>query len=328
MPYFGGIDVGGSKIYSIIIDEKANILSRAKLKTNTDKGLEGIVNKIKLCFNTALESSGLNIKNIETIGIAVPSAVDIEKGVLLHAPNLNLHNIRLSKILYNEFGKPIFIGNDVNMGTFAENSFGSCKKYKNIYGIFMGTGIGGCYIQNGDIIRGPNYTAGEIGHMIIKMDGPRCGCGRKGCLEAISGKVGIINYIKAKEDKTGVQSILNKLKPDWKEGVGSTILRKAYKNNDKLTVKAIKKAAKGIGIAIANLINLIGIEAVVMGGGVYEELQDIIYPIIKKNMEKYAISSGAKGVKLLSSKLGDDAVALGAALFVSMEKNKHLLHFN
>lgn len=324
MEYYAGIDVGGTKIYGVIIDKKGTILSRAKVKTGGKGSFEKIFEKIKECINKACTKAEITPEELNTMGMAVPSPVDIEKGLLLHAPNLGWQNIEIARILYNEYKKPVFIDNDVNMGVFGEYSFGIAHKFNHIYGMFVGTGIGGGYISNGTIFRGKNNTAGEVGHMIIKMKGPECNCGNRGCLEAIGGKVGIIKYI-AKHVDNGGQTKLDELAPNWRKTIGSSKLKACYEMGDEIVVKAVHRSARAVGIAAANLVNAIGIEAIILGGGVIEELGDVMIPQVEGAMHECSIGGGAKGVEVIKSHLGDDAVALGAGWFAALEENKDLL---
>ena len=328
MKYYAGIDLGGTKIYSLIIDENGNILGRNKIKTEGADSFENVIERIKECYYGVLKNSNINEDQIEAIGMAVPSSVNVDKGILIYAPNLGSgwRNIELSKIMFEKLRKPFFMDNDVNMGVFAEYSLGAVKNYHHIYGLFIGTGIGGGYIKDGEIIRGVNYTAGEIGHMIVKIGGPRCNCGRKGCLEAIASKIGIVNYIIKLVEKKGEKTILPEFAPNWRKSVGASALNKCFQRNDRVVVKALTRAAKTIGIAIANLINSIGVETIVLGGGVIEELGDVLIPIIKEYMVEYSIADGAKGIQLLKASLRDDAVALGAASFTSIPENSKYLY--
>ena len=304
MRYYCGIDLGGTKIYSLIMNDKQEILGREKLKTNGSQGLDNVVARIVECYRKVLETSGVKEKDIEAIGMAVPSAVDVNGGILLHAPNLGWKNLHLSKIMYENTKKPFFIDNDVNMGVYGEGKLGIGKNFKHLYGMFVGTGIGGGYIYNGRLVRGLNFTTGEIGHMIVKIGGTRCNCGRKGCLEAIAGKIGIINYIKKMVEKKGKKTLLDEISPDWKKGIGSSLLSKCFLKGDEVVVKALTRSAQAIGIAAANIINLTGVEAILLGGGLIEELGDTLIPIIKSYMIEYSMAGGSKGVKLLKSILG------------------------
>jgi glucokinase len=325
MNYYAGIDVGGTKIYALVINEKGHILSRAKLKIGGNTKFKLVLKKILECYHTACREANISERDLKAIGLAVPSSIDYTHMIIKHAPNLGWINVEIGDLLKESFGKPGFIDNDVNMGTFGEFHFGAGKGYHSVYGMFVGTGIGGGYISNGEIIRGVNYTASEVGHHIIKLNGPQCNCGNKGCLEAIAAKVGMIKYMKTLVDKNGKKTALEKIAPNWRTTVGSSALRKAFTKKDPVVVKALKRSAKAIGVAVANLVTLTGVEAIIMGGGVIEELGDFFMPLIKKSMRKHAFANGAEGVQLLQSTLGDDAVALGAAWFVRLPEKHDML---
>ncbi|HNZ26491.1 MAG TPA: ROK family protein [Spirochaetota bacterium] len=325
MKYYSGIDLGGTKIYAIVIDETGKVLGRYKIKTEGENDADKLAVKIADCYLESLKLSGIAEKDITALGLAVPSSVNVDLGILKYAPNLGMKNVEFLKILKRKINKPMFMDNDVNMGIFGEYSLGSARKYKHVYGLFVGTGIGGGYILDGKVIRGVSYTAGEIGHMIVKIGGPMCNCGKSGCLEAIAGKVGIINYIKKQVEKKGKKTALSDISPDWRKTVGSSALRKCYEMEDEVVVKAINKAAKTIGIACANLVDVVGVEAIVLGGGLIEEMGEVFTPMVEENMKSYSIADGANGVALIKAELGDDAVALGAAWFTSLEENKNYL---
>ena len=326
MQYFAGIDLGGTKIYVIIIDKNGTILSRVKTKIGGENNFDFIVDAIIKAYKDAIKDANLEEKDIVSVGMAVPSSVNIETKTLIYAPNFGWKNIQLSKIMSEKLKKPFFMDNDANMGTYGEYALGAAKGLKHIYGIFVGTGIGGGYITNNDVERGYNFTAGEIGHIIVKIDGTKCNCSKRGCLEAIASKVGIIKYIKKRVEKKGENTILDKISPNWRKSVGASALYKALTNGDKVVKKALMRSGKAIGISAANIVNLIGVEGIILGGGVIEELGDFLIPIIKQNLIKYSMSNGADKIKLLKSTLGDDAVALGVAWFSSLEKNKEYLY--
>jgi glucokinase len=325
MNYYVGIDVGGTKIYALVINEKGQILGRAKLKTGNNTQFNIVFERILECYRMACSTANIREDEINAVGLAVPSSIDSNRRIIKHAPNLGWKNIPIGDLPKEKFGKPAFLDNDVNMGTFGEYYFGAGKGYKSIYGMFVGTGIGGGYIANGVIIRGVNNTASEVGHSIIKMNGPQCNCGNKGCLEAIAAKVGMISYMKKLVDQDGKKTILDKIEPNWRTTVGSSALRKAFYKGDPVVLKALKRSARAIGVAAANLITLVGVEAIVLGGGVIEELGEFFMPRIKNSMVKNTFADGAKGVELLQSKLGDDAIALGAAWFVRLPENQAML---
>lgn len=328
MQYYAGIDVGGTKVYSVIIDEKGKIHARAKLKVGGDKDFDSVFKKIIKCYKKALDSTEIDDSEVKAVGVAVPSAVDVKKGVVKYATNLGWGDVRIDEMLRDSFKKDVFVDNDVNMGVFGEYSFGEAKKFESIYGLFIGTGIGGGYIHKGEIIRGKSSIAGEVGHMIVELDGPPCNCGNRGCIEALASKLGIIHYMKKLVDKKGKKTILDELAPKWRDGVGSSALRKAYEKKDKVVMKAIDRAAEIVGIACGNLVNIMGVDAIILGGGVIEEMPEHFIPTINKRMVECSMAGGGSTTKVLESKLGDDAVALGAAWFTRLpEKADYLFKY-
>ncbi len=327
MAYYVGIDVGGTKIYAVMIDGEGKIVSRAKIKIGNDTSFDVVFPKILDCYRNVGSQVEIDEDQIAAVGVSVPSSVDRVYRVIKHAPNLGWINLKFFDVFQQGFGKPFFVGNDVNMGTFGEYHFGAGKGkgYKSLYGIFIGTGIGGGYIVQGEIIRGMTYTAGEIGHTILKMNGPRCSCGGRGCFEAFAGKSGMITYMKRLVDKRREKTLLDKLAPHWRITVGSSALRKAFQKKDRVVVKAVKRSAHATGVAIGNIISTTGVDAIILGGGIIEEMGDVLMPLIKKSMLKYTFGDGADGVALLESLLGDDAVALGAAWFVRLPEKQDML---
>ena len=192
----------------------------------------------------------------------------------------------------------------MNLGTYyGEYLAGEIKTKKNIYGIFAGTGIGGGYIADGKLVRGAGYTAGEIGHITVKLNGPRCNCGNRGCLEAIAGKVGVVKYLIKKTKNKKNSTLLDEIAPNWKKSLGSSALRKAWEHGDPLVQKAIKRSAQYIGVAASTIINAIGVEAIILGGGVIEELADIYIPIIENTIETNSMAEAGKSVTLCNQSL-------------------------
>lgn len=322
MAFYCGIDLGGTKIFSLICDEQGNVLARKKVKTQASSGFDKVFANIVTCYGELLKKSEVSDSEISRVGLGVPSAVNTDTGMLLSACNLGWENIPLARLLSERINKSVVMDNDVNLGVYGEYSFGKAKQFKSVYGIFAGTGVGGGHICNGTINRGRNFTAGEVGHMVVKINGPECNCGNRGCLEAIAGKAGIIKYLKKQEAKNATKTMLSEVSPEWRKMVGSSALKECYEKGDPLVVKAINRSAEALGIAGANIINLIGVEALIFGGGVIEEMSSIMLPIIEENMTKYSIAGGADGVETIVSQLGDDAVALGAAWYAASEERR------
>src|SRR5712691_7695570 len=192
------------------------------------------------------------------------------------------------------------------------------SKPRHVIGIFVGTGIGGGLIINGELYSGFNHTAGEIGHMVIDVNGPKCGCGSRGCFEAVASRTAIFQRIK-EGIKEGEKTLLTDMLGDSLEDLRSGDLRKAIRRGDKFVAKVIEQAAEYIGIGVANLINILGPEVVVLGGGVMEALADEMTATILKTAKDHAMPGTMKNVEIITSKLGDNAGITGAAVLARRE---------
>jgi glucokinase len=186
-------------------------------------------------------------------------------------------------------------------------------KPKSMVGIFVGTGIGGGLVINGDLYAGFNHTAGEIGHMVLDVNGPKCGCGNKGCFEALASRTAIFQQIKAGV-KDGEKTLLTDMLGDDLSDMRSGDLRKAIRRGDKFVDKVVEGAAEYIGIGVANLVNILSPEVVVLGGGVMEALADEMMSVVVETAKDYAMPGTMKGVEIIASKLGDSAGITGGAV--------------
>jgi glucokinase len=185
-------------------------------------------------------------------------------------------------------------------------------------GIFVGTGIGGGLIIDGELYSGFGHTAGEVGHMVLEVSGPKCGCGNKGCFEALASRSAIFQQIKA-GIKDGQKTLLTEMLGDDLADLRSGDLRKAMRRGDKFVDRIIEGAAEYIGIATANLVNVLNPEVVVLGGGVIEALADEMMSVIVETTKDYAMAGALKGVEIIASKLGDNAGITGAAVLARRE---------
>jgi glucokinase len=195
------------------------------------------------------------------------------------------------------------------LGALGAHKFGEAKKSRNMLAVFIGTGIGGGIIIDGKIYRGSNYSAGEIGHVIVDKNGPVCGCGNKGCFETFASRSAIAKNIVA-ELKTKKKSILKKIISPNKP-IKSRMLAAAVKSNDRLVIKHISNACDTIGLVLANSANLMNFDMIVLGGGLIEALDYFMLPKIKESFKKYAFKDASKNLKIIANNLGDDVALYG-----------------
>lgn len=314
-----GVDLGGTKILAGVFDAKFNLKGTAKLSTKADRGVEAVIDRIARCINDAVDECDLSLKQFRGVGVGAPGAVDAESGRVIFAPNLpGWKDIPLKKELEKRLGLPVFTGNDCNICTLGTFDREYKAKPKHLVGIFIGTGIGGGLVVNGNLYTGHNLTAGEIGHMVIEVNGPKCGCGNRGCLEALASRTAIFRKIQ-NGVKDGQKTILtDMLGPDLAD-MRSGDLRKAIRKGDKFVEKVVEEAAEYAGIGVANLINILNPEIVVVGGGVIEALENEMMPTLIKTAKDHVMSGTMSGIEIEASKLGDHAGITGAAVLARRE---------
>jgi glucokinase len=179
-----GIDVGGTNIVAAVVSGGGPPVASKKGKTPQGLSFAEAVPKFKEMAEKAMAKAGVGWDGIAAVGLAVPSSIDPRTGILRHAPNLGWQNEQALAPCREIFAKPVALGNDVSFGLYAEHLFGSAKGTSSVAGFFVGTGLGGGLVLNGDLVEGPHGLAGEFGHMVVKQGGRTCGCGKEGCIEA------------------------------------------------------------------------------------------------------------------------------------------------
>lgn len=289
-----GVDIGGTKIFTALVNEKGNIIKSVRFPTLPEKGKNYIMRNLK----DSIYAVSRNEK-IKGIGISVASPVDSKSGKILGAPNLGcMKNFFILREIRRKFKTQVLLENDVNAYAFAEYRLGAGRKAKNMACITLGTGVGGAIITNGKIYRGSGGIAGEFGHQIIDANGPKCSCGSKGCLEAFVGG----NAIMKRARKAGL-----KFK-------NPAEIEQAAKKGNKNAGKVYDETAFYLGIGLANIANILNPDIIVIGGGIANA--GILYPKAKKSMKSRCWKAAYENAKIKKSMLGNSAAAIGAALLV------------
>ncbi len=311
---FVGVDLGGTKILAGVFNAKLELKGSTKLSTKADRGVDAVIERIARCVKEAVDECDLELSQVRGIGIGAPGAVDTEAGRVIFAPNLpGWKDVPLKKNLEKLLEVPVFLGNDCNVCTLGVFDQEYKAKPRDLIGIFIGTGIGGGLILNGDLYHGHNLTAGEIGHMVIEVNGPKCGCGNRGCFEALASRTAIFREIQAAV-KAGQETLLTDMLGKDLSDMRSGDLRKAIRRGDKLVTKIVEAAAEFAGIGVANLINVLNPELVVIGGGVIEALAEEMMPTLIKAAKEHVMPGTMSGIEIKASKLGDNAGITGAAV--------------
>lgn len=308
-----GIDLGGTNIQCGVVAE-GKVTHRDGTKTKADEGSEAVIKRIAKLCDDVLDKASLKRKDIAALGIGAPGAIDIKKGVVLNAPNLNWKDFPLSKVLTKEMGMPVVVDNDVNVGAWGEHQAGAGKGFDDLFAVFVGTGVGGGLVLNNQIYHGSNHTAGEIGHTLLRAD---AGLGRRS-VEDLASRTNIVNLL-VQLIEGGHKSIIPELVGGDLSRIRSKILAKAVKDKDPLTLEVAQRAATYIGMAIANTVTLLSLPCVVVGGGATEAMGKTWMNWVREAFDDYVFPPELKSCKIVASELQDDAGLLGAGLLAARD---------
>jgi glucokinase len=307
-----GFDLGGTKMLAIAFDNNYKVLARERKKTKTqENSVLSIERIIKTIRNTLSQISAESI-NPAGIGIGVPGTLDLNKGIILEAPNLGWKKMPLKALLEKEFSCPVVLSNDVDAGVYGEYRFGSAKNTKSVLGIFPGTGIGGGLIYNGDIYSGEKTSCLEIGHIPVVQNGIPCGCGRNGCLETVASRLAIAAAA-AMAVFRGEAPNLAKITGTDIANIRSGALAQSIAAGDKKIELIVRNAAQILGRSIGGIINILAPQIVVLGGGLVEAMPELYLQEVQTTARQIAMPSFADIYKIVVASLGDDATAMGAA---------------
>lgn len=316
-----GIDLGGTKIMAVLADSDGNVLGEARRATRGEEGIAVVVDRIAMTAKDAIAKADVKPSAVGAAGIGAPGPVDTAAGVVYNPPNLpGWQQVPLGPKLQEALGIPVFVDNDVNVGTLGEFVLGAGRGTRDMVALFVGTGIGGGLIIDGRLHRGFRGAAGEIGHMIVDPNGPVCGCGRKGCLEAFASRTAIERDVQAGLAAGRATIVGDLIASSKRNRLTSGVIAKALAENDALMMEIIERAQFHLGLAVASIVNFLDPEMIVFGGGVVESLgDDFLAPIRRIAQPYYLQQKDAELVRIVPATLGDHAGALGAAIMAGQE---------
>jgi len=323
--YVVGVDLGGTKIYAAVIDKKGKIHGTSRIKTRAEEGFNAVIDRLFDCTMQAVNNSGITLAEIGAVGLGSPGPLDLKEGKIIETPNLGWKDAPLKARLEKTLNKPVKIDNDGNVGLLGEFAYGAGHGAKHMIGLFIGTGVGGGVIIDGKLLHGFNENAGELGHMILDPNGPQCGCGNNGCLEAFASRLAIEKQIRIAEIN-GVPTKVFKKMNKKSNKIRSGILAKSYFDKDPAVTAAIERSASYVGFATASLLNIFNPEVVVLGGGVVEALGGDYVKIVRKVAIENSFSIASRNVRIVAAELKDDSAILGASFLAwqSLEDTNYL----
>ena len=303
------LDVGGTKVLGAIFNENREIIYRLKKKSkNGESNTQNTEAVIVSVVKEMLQESGIKKEEVNAIASCAPGVIDQDTGIVLFTPNLPMRNYDMKSAMEKTFGIPFYVGNDVNLGVLGEYKYGAGQGYRNIVGFFVGTGMGGGLILNGELYTGHKFKAAEYGHMILDPEGPLCNCGQRGCLETFSSKQGMSAYIRQQVAR-GRETMMAEAVQD---GVfRSKKLKKALVAGDPVAIEAVDRACHWLAVATGSLINTFSPDLVLYGGGVIEAVGDLFLKKILAEVDRYCMLEIRSTVDLKIAALGDDSVLYG-----------------
>ncbi len=300
---YGTIDLGGTKLRSVVFDDSGRILGDDIRASRTAEGLDAVLDRMVECLDGSLSKAGVARERLAGLGVASPGAVDVVRGIVPNAPQLpGWQDVPLARLMEERLGLPTLLENGATAAALGEHRFGAGRGSRFMLYITVSTGVGGGIIIDGELYRGKSGAAGELGHVIIDMSGPPCGCGARGCLESLASGTAI-----AKKGEQLAQSgdspVLARLRRE--EGrVTAEIMERAAKMGDIASREAFREAGHYLGVALAGLVNVLDPEVIVIGGGV-AKAGDLLLEQARVTMESLAMTQPLKGVRLVVSELGD-----------------------
>ncbi len=315
MPTYGGIDLGGTKIQAAVVDEHDSVIGSARRPTPTSGGPADVAGEMIGALTDAAGEAGVAAASLTGVGVGSPGTID--SGEVTSARNLPgwEGTFPLAKALEDAFACPVAVGNDVQVATDAEFQLGAGKPYRSLLGVFWGTGVGGGLILDGEPWTGLG-GAGEIGHVVVEIDGARCTCGRRGCMEAYAGRAAMEGHARKLVEEKGRKTDLFKLMEEHgRTRLTSGIWARALAHEDKLATHMLDRAVRALGAGLASVLNVLDVEALIIGGGLGTRLGDPYAERIATAMLPHLFAD-TRPPQVHVAALGDLGGALGAARLI------------
>lgn len=316
--YIIGIDVGPDSVFAVISDLDADILVETELKIPVPITNQGFLDLLTNGLRELLsKDSSIKSERLIGIGVAMHGIVDVDKGVSLYAPNLQLRDIPIKEHLESTFDLTVRVENDARAMALGESWFGHGSQVENCVCVNVGVGIGAGFIVNGQLYHGDGYLSGEIGHMTIDIDGPKCSCGNYGCLQALASGPSIADQMK-KALAMGQKSVLAAQFEGEFDKISSEAIYNAALEGDDLSIEILRQAGVYLGIGLTNVIHAINPKRIIIGGGVSKAGPLIIDSTIE-TIRQRALTKQAKDTEIVETKLGDNATVIGAVSLLLVE---------
>jgi glucokinase len=309
--YWLGFDLGGTKMMATVFDWRFRPIASRRKKSKRSGSAAGVTRMIQT-MEEALQLAKVHPRQLAGIGVGCPGMLDLNRGVVLKAPNLGWTNLPLKSRLERKFSCPVVLANDVDAGTYGEYQFGAGQQERCVLGVFPGTGVGGGCVYEGKLIRGKISSCMEIGHMHFQLNGRLCGCGQLGCVETVTSRLGIATDATAAAHRGQAPHLHDAAGADLAL-VRSGVLAAAIREGDKAIEDLVRAAARNLGIAVGSVVNLLAPDVVVLGGGLVEAMPKLYVEEVRLGVRLQALPAYTRGLRVVAARLGDNATVMGAA---------------
>jgi glucokinase len=310
-----GIDVGGTKILAGVVDvTSGEVIGTARKRTHPERGADFFTERLLTVVQDAITAAQLSEgTTLAGMGIGIAGQVDRKHGMLISGPNLGtgMDNLPVAHLLRERFGVPVVLGNDVEVATRGEQTFGAARGVDDFVCVFVGTGIGSGIVQGGQVYRGATGTAGEIGHTIVQFGGRICGCGGRGHLEAYASRTAITKVLLA-ELMRGRKSLLSELLAPDDATIRSKMIARCLNEGDEVVTEAVTEAADYLGAGLGSLVSFYNPRRIVLGGGLIEATQ-MLFDRATSRAREVSLPVPGRQVEIVRTELGDNAGIVGAA---------------
>jgi glucokinase len=319
-----GVDFGGTKVLASVVDvDSGKVIGTAKKKTDSTDGPDELMQRIFDVARKAADKADTEMGDIAGVCVGIAGQVDVERGILVGTANLSrsVVDLPMAKLLKDELGIPAIIRNDVQIAAAGESRFGAGKDIDDFVVVFVGTGIGGGIVRNGEIVAGSAGNAGELGHTTVQVGGRVCGCGAHGHLEAYASRTGMTRAMLG-ELRRGRKSVLSEMMPDLDPAdpavapFKSGMIREALKQKDEMVREVIDEGGTYLGYGLANVVNFLNPTRIILGGGVIESV-DAFFEAAETSTRKQALAHAGQAVQIERAGLGDFSGVVGAAVLAA-----------
>ena len=310
--YWLGFDLGGTKMMATVFDSNFKIVASQRAKTKPQDGARAVLNRVIETIKAAIAGAKLKPSALGGIGVGCPGPLDLDRGIIIEAPNLGWKNVHLKDTLEKAFSCRTVIANDVDAGAYGEYRFGAARKARCALSVFPGTGIGGACVYEGHLLRGKTSSCMEIGHIQVQSMGRVCGCGQRGCLETVASRLAIASEAAAAAYRGEAPHLASMAGTDVAD-IKSGALAKAIDEGDEVVERIVHNAARHLGTAIASVVNLLAPDVIVLGGGLVEAMPQLFVGEVRKTVEARAMKSFTRSLKIAAAELGDNAAVMGSA---------------